>query len=1119
DNGSCDGTATLVFELQNVAGGTPPAAISPLPSQFTLTITDDNVSPVSHRQWFDSDPLDQWPIVSGSGSITTLNGATDVPANQRILSGTSSWQQSDGTASLELAPIDVQDWQGTVLSARLSSPSVSATNDGVDIADSIVFYVSLNGAPFSAVPDIRVSGSPTGNARWGFATGAGIASTTAGVPAQYNPAGPGLRTTDGYSTVRILIPDGTTTVALRIQARNNSWHERWCVENISLTGTLCSQVYYSRANGSQSTPTWSTSRTGSPAPATASFTKNATAVVQATHVVTTTPAATIALRDLTVETGGTLALTGATTVDIHGTELRVDGTLQANDATARFLGSNPTSVSGSQPITLFNLEVNGPSVTQQNNALRIRGSLDVLNGAYDVNNTGNPNRNLTLVSEASGTARIGPVIAPSTFTGSIIMERYVPAGATNWRLISAATINNTLSSLEDDFLTAGYPGSHVPNFDSPVGSGILWPSIRTYNESNPGPTLNDGLIGVTGDNMVMAPGLGFMAWSGTTFNTTTAFTIDLRSRPHLGAPAITLPMTYTNNGAPSVDGWNLVGNPLPSPIDFSLISRGADVQNYYYVFDPVTGNNAIWDEALGLSIPSGSLNGNIQSCQGFWLKANGPALTTQVEEADKVLDRSGGGLFGGEQSGGSPLFRLVIGSTLNNYIDEALVHFGVGAPELGEFDIVKFPLSHPDAPRIQTRSSDGQDLMLNAFGEPSSAVTIPVAVKVALDGTYTIRMHGAEGVLGTSCLVLEDLVTGTTTVLGEGSTYSFEASAATPEQPARFLIHASAAVQHAFTDATCAGVADGTASVTGAGDGPWDITWMNAFGTPIATFPGSTGTVTLSDLPAGNYAVSVNGNGACGALVHNFTILQPAPLAASSETSPATCAEAQDGTISVSAQGGTAPYTYVWEHGVSTSDIVDAAPGSYTVLVTDANGCSLAPLTVEIPALAGPTASFLLSDTQLTIGDTLQVFNTGTYGTAYDWNFGDGSTSVESEPEHIYGQVGIYTVQLTIRDGDCSATTSLQVEVGTAQGMEDESPLSGLQVWTNGSDFIVEGTLTANGRGTLEVLDATGRTLRSARLMPNGRTTVPAQGLPSGVYFLRVQDAGTQHTYRVPLLR
>jgi len=58
------------------------------------------------------------------------------------------------------------------------------------------------------------------------------------------------------------------------------------------------------------------------------------------------------------------------------------------------------------------------------------------------------------------------------------------------------------------------------------------------------------------------------------------------------------------------------------------------------------------------------------------------------------------------------------------------------------------------------------------------------------------------------------------------------------------------------------------------------------------------------------------------------------------------------GTASVSASGGTPPYTYLWSSGQTTSSISNLCPGTYTATVTDGNGCD-AIVTETVNSLVG----------------------------------------------------------------------------------------------------------------------------------------------------------------------
>ncbi|MGV6859045.1 MAG: PKD domain-containing protein [bacterium] len=138
--------------------------------------------------------------------------------------------------------------------------------------------------------------------------------------------------------------------------------------------------------------------------------------------------------------------------------------------------------------------------------------------------------------------------------------------------------------------------------------------------------------------------------------------------------------------------------------------------------------------------------------------------------------------------------------------------------------------------------------------------------------------------------------------------------------------------------------------------------------------------------------------------------------------------------------------SYAWDFGDGSSS-TDAAPqheyaaiGSYTVslTVTDdegASGNSTTTITAtEVPNIP-PTAQASASAQSVEIGTPIQFSSTGSVDSdgsiaSYSWDFGDGNSSSEANPEHLYSAVGDYTVTLTVTDnvGD-SAQTTLSVSI------------------------------------------------------------------------------------------
>ncbi|MBK8470745.1 MAG: SprB repeat-containing protein [Sphingobacteriales bacterium] len=99
-------------------------------------------------------------------------------------------------------------------------------------------------------------------------------------------------------------------------------------------------------------------------------------------------------------------------------------------------------------------------------------------------------------------------------------------------------------------------------------------------------------------------------------------------------------------------------------------------------------------------------------------------------------------------------------------------------------------------------------------------------------------------------------------------------------------------------------------------------------------------TQNVNSLTAGTYSVTITETPTCTA-VASYTVTEPsAALDATCSKTDVTTNGGADGTASVSASGGTSPYTYLWNTGATTQSISGLVAGTYSVTVTDANGCT-----------------------------------------------------------------------------------------------------------------------------------------------------------------------------------
>ena len=103
----------------------------------------------------------------------------------------------------------------------------------------------------------------------------------------------------------------------------------------------------------------------------------------------------------------------------------------------------------------------------------------------------------------------------------------------------------------------------------------------------------------------------------------------------------------------------------------------------------------------------------------------------------------------------------------------------------------------------------------------------------------------------------------------------------------------------------------------------------------------------LTNLGAGTYEVLASDENGCTAIA-NITLEAPEVFEAEVDITSTndndfdiSCAGAADGTIEISAQGGTAPYIYNWSNGATTSSLNNLGPATYTVTITDQNDCEI----------------------------------------------------------------------------------------------------------------------------------------------------------------------------------
>jgi len=257
-------------------------------------------------------------------------------------------------------------------------------------------------------------------------------------------------------------------------------------------------------------------------------------------------------------------------------------------------------------------------------------------------------------------------------------------------------------------------------------------------------------------------------------------------------------------------------------------------------------------------------------------------------------------------------------------------------------------------------------------------------------------------------------------------------------------------VQASIIASPVSGTAPLTTSFTGSATGgtsPYTYSWNFGDGTsspsqsPSHTYSSAgnyTATLTVTDSKPVSDTESI-------AITVTAT---PATLVASASASPVSGTAPLTTSFSGSATGGTSPYTYSWNFGDGSSSSVQnpshtySSAGNYTatLTVTDSKSVSdtesiaitvtATPATLVASASASPASG--LAPLTVTFGGSATG---GTPPYAYNWSFGDGTTSSAQNPSHTYTASGGYTANLIVTDSDSStASAGISIAVGSISG-------------------------------------------------------------------------------------
>ncbi|MCX6304741.1 MAG: T9SS type A sorting domain-containing protein [Bacteroidetes bacterium] len=318
---------------------------------------------------------------------------------------------------------------------------------------------------------------------------------------------------------------------------------------------------------------------------------------------------------------------------------------------------------------------------------------------------------------------------------------------------------------------------------------------------------------------------------------------------------------------------------------------------------------------------------------------------------------------------------------------------------------------------------------------------------------------------------ISNLVAGTYTVTPTDASGCYTFTSRIVGEPTELIISQLALV----TNVSCNGGSNGAIDITvSGGTTPYGYSWSNGASSED-----------ISGLAAGVYTVTVTDANGCQKS-DNWRVTEPSALTLTGTALPALCNGGSTGSIDITVTGGTTAYSYLWNNGATSEDINGLTAGTYTVVVTDANGCTKSDMwTVGEPSaltLTGTASPVLCNGGSSGSVDITVSGGTTAYG--YLWNTGELTQDISGLT------AGVYTVVVTDGNG-CTITNSWQVTEPPALSLTG----------------IVTPILCNGGSNGAINITVSGGTTAYSYSWSTGAGSEDISGLTAGCYTVTVMDA------------
>lgn len=439
----------------------------------------------------------------------------------------------------------------------------------------------------------------------------------------------------------------------------------------------------------------------------------------------------------------------AGTLDINNREIEIGGNITStgnfivSDGTVEMNGINTQTIAASA--FAGNLIKN---LTISNNAgVTLGGPLNLTEILLVNNGTFNSAGNLTLVSTLDKTALIDGSGAGEV-SGNLTMQRYLIAGF-GYKYFSSPLQNATVNS-----------------FASVVDLNASFPNFYNYIENK----VSSGFTTYTNPSNLLYPLQGYAADFGPS---PVQKTVSMTGQVNNG----TLSTTLYNNNQPYTKGFNLVGNPYPSPIDWDSATgwNKTNIDNAIYFFN--SGSVSQYTGAYSTYINGVSSDGVagpiIASMQGFFVHVSDGAYpvtgtfeinnNARTNDLSPVFHKSTFRTTPPDSDASRILIRLSANFPDHGQSADPLVVYSANeaTPNFDKsFDAIKLMNIDDQLPNLYSIAEDKSKLVINGISGMDVATIIPLGIKTERDGKISFNLRDLENWPTNLNLYLRDAETG-----------------------------------------------------------------------------------------------------------------------------------------------------------------------------------------------------------------------------------------------------------------------------------------------------------------------------------------------------------------------